>query len=273
MTTVYFRGGQQGAASVVSALVASLAGENRSEAARGVFLVIGMAALSDIQGDFVRKAKGETGEDGNRWPRLSPKTLAYGRRFGPGEQTQLKAAAGLGRANSKAPGGKSGLMTAAQLKQWRKIYASRLARFAVSMPMPEAKAKAAAIAWATLKAEGAKTKLEVYGNRPHEVLRDTGVLLNSLSVGSMSGSGYQSTRLPGGEQQIFELMENGVTVGTNVPYAASHHYGDAKRGIPARPIMPLDGQTPVAWVEGWARAGMRALSVAIEQSLNRGGVY
>ncbi len=156
-----------------------------AEIVQGVFLAIGFAALSDIHADFVRKARGDVGEDGNKWPRLSPKYLAYGRRFGPGEQSRLKAAAGLGRANSKAPGGNSGLLTASQLKRWRQIYGTRLARFAASMPLAQAKAKAAAIAWATLKAEGAKTKLEVYGNRQVEVLRDTGILLNSLSMGQM----------------------------------------------------------------------------------------
>jgi hypothetical protein len=164
------------------------------------------------------------------------------------------------------------LLTAAQLKRWRKLFAGMLARFAVQMELGEAKAKAAAIAWTIIKREGAKTKLEVYGNRPHEVLRDTGVLLNSLSVGSWSGSGqYARPRGEGGEEQIFELQDNGVTIGTNVAYAASHHYGDQKRGIPARPIMPMPGQVPQGWINGWARVGMQAVANAIELSLERGG--
>jgi len=59
--------------------------------ARGVFFALGVAALSDIKSDYVRKARGETGEDGTRWPPLSPKYLAYGRRFGKGEQNLLQA--------------------------------------------------------------------------------------------------------------------------------------------------------------------------------------
>lgn len=269
---VRFTGGRAQAARTVRSLIASLTGHERTEAAKGVFLVMGMSLLSSIQGDFVTKARGGVGEDGNRWPRLSPKTLAYSRRFGPGEKSQLKKAAGLGRANRLAPGGKDGLLTAAQLKRWRKIYAGLLARFAVRMDIGSAKAKAAAIAWATIKREGAMTKLEVFGNRPHEPLRDTGVLLNSLSVGTFSGGTYMAPRLDGGEHQIFELNDRGVTVGTNVPYAGSHNYGDKKRGVPARPFIPPPDKVPDVWLERMLGAGMGAVGEAVRQSLQRGGV-
>jgi hypothetical protein len=270
MTTVAFNGARNEAARIIRALLASLTGHARIDAARGVFLAMGIAALTEVHADFITKARGGTGADGTRWPRLSPKTLAYSRRFGPGEQAGLKREAGLGRANRLAPGGKSGLLTAAQLKEWRHIYASRLARFAATMPLSEAKAKAAAIAWAVMKQRGAKTKLEVYGNREHEVLRDTGVLANSLSVGSISGGSYQRPMVDGGEQQIFDLLENGVIVGTNVRYARAHHEG--LNGLPRRPIVPEEGRIPDQWTQRILDAGMRALAAAIEQSLHQGRV-
>lgn len=271
MAVVYFRGRRSEAIEIVANVVASLSGHRRSQVAEGVFVSVGMAALTDIKQDFVTKARGGVGADGTKWPRLSPKTLAYSRRFGPGEQSGLKKQAGLGRGNSKAPGGKSGLLNAAQLKRWRQIYGTRLARFAMSMDLAAAKAKAAAIAWATLKREGAKTKLEVFGNRPHEILRDTGILANSLSVGEMVGSTYARPNVEGGDQQIFSLLDNGVIVGTNVLYAATHHYGDSKRGIPARPIVPRDGAVPQAWQQGWAAVAMQALSDGLQRSLAIGG--
>jgi len=285
---VTFRGGRKEAARVVRSLIASLTGQARSDAARGVFLAIGVAALSEIQGDFVRKSRGGTGQDGVKWQRLSPKTLAYSRRFGPGEKAQLKRDAGLGPANRFAPGGRAsfessisstgfgsyqqntGLLTAAQMKRWRMIFATRLARFAATMPMAQAKARAAAIAWSVLKSEGAKTKLEVFGNRPHEPLRDTGVLLNSLSVGTWSGDSYVKPNMDGGEQQIFEMEYNGVTVGTNVLYARTHNEGDPKRGIPARPFIPPPDRIPGVWLDNILAAGMRAVSSAIESTLIRG---
>ena len=275
---VYFRGGRREAARIIRAMVGTLTGHGgTSELAKGVFYTLGFAALSDIQADFVRKARGGVGEDGNQWPRLSPKTLAYSRRFGPGEQSALKKAAGLGRGSNHGPGGKDGLLTKAQLKRWRQIYGTRLARLAASMPFGAAKARAASIAWAAIKAEGAKTKLEVYGNRTVEVLRDTGILLNSLSMGQLDGDGngmatYTPPSVPGGDQQVFETLQNGVIVGTNVPYAASHNYGDAKRGIPARPFIPKPDQVPQVWLERWLNAGMQAVAVAIRTSLETGGV-
>lgn len=274
---VYFRGGRREAVRIIRAMVGTLTGHGSpSDLAQGVFYSLGFAALSDIQADFVRKARGEVGEDGTRWPRLNPKTLAYSRRFGSGEQAQLKRDAGLGKANRFAPGGRSGLLTAQQLKRWRHIYGTRLARLAASMPLAEAKARAAQIAWATLKAEGAKTKLEVFGNRPHEVLRDTGILLNSLSMGQMgggqSGAIYSPPRLPGGDQQVFQTLSNGVIVGTNVPYARVHNEGNPAKGIPARRFIPRDGQVPEVWLSRWLNAGMKAVASAIRHSLLAGGV-
>lgn len=271
MSTVYLQGGKNEARRIVRALVGTLGGRaGESTTARGVFYAIGLAALSDISADFVRKARGGVGEDGSRWKRLSPKTLAYSRRFGPGEAAGLKKAAGLGRGNRLAPGGKSGLLTAAQLKRWRKIYASRLARLAATMPLRAAKARAAQIAWATLKAEGARTKLDVYGNRPHEPLRDTGILLNSLSMGQLVGDSYAKPTAPGGEQQIFESLNNGIIVGTNVPYARIHNEGDPAKGIPERRFIPKSGQVPQVWLDRWLKVGLQAVAVAIERSLARG---
>ena len=261
---VYFRGARSELRHVLLQFVRSLGGRSAEyrEFARGVFLAIGFQAVGDVQADFARKARGETGEDGVRWPRLSPKTLAYSRRFGPGEKSRLKKAAGLGRANNQR-----GLLTKAQDKRWRQIYGTRLARFAASMPLGAAKAKAAQVAWATLKAEGAKTKLEVYGNRPHEVLRDTGVLFNSLSQGELSGNGVGAGYNPP-EGQVFEIAESGVIVGTNVPYAGSHQHGDAKRGIPARPFLPR--AAPQVWLARWAEVGLTAASAALRIVLMQG---
>lgn len=270
---ITFRGGRAEAKRLIRATLASLTGSARSEVAKAVFIAVGMAALSDIHADFIRKARGQVGEDGNTWPRLSPKTLAYSRRFGPGEQAQLKRAAGLGPANRFAPGGNKGLLTAAELKRWRKYYSMHLARLAARYPLAQAKAIAAGIAWNKLKAEGAKTKLEVYGHREHEALRDTGVLANSLSVGALIGSfSYHKPHRDGGEEQIFEILDNGIIVGTNVAYASTHNEGDRKRGIPKRQFIPKENEIPDAWLERWLQAGMRALAHGIDYVMIRGEV-
>lgn len=267
------RGGRREAKRIVRSFVAMLGGSAaKTELARGVFYAVGFAALSDIHADFVRKARGGVGEDGGRWPRLSPKTLAYSRRFGPGEKAALKRGAGLGRANRLAPGGKDGLLTAAQLKRWRKIYAGTLARLAMSKPLGEAKAIAAGHAWNVLKSEGAQTKLSVFGDRPHEPLRDTGILLNSLSPGQLVGTQYNKPGSEGGEYQVFDSLQNGIIVGTNVPYARSHNEGDPKRGIPERRFIPKPDRIPRVWLERWTEVGMQAVASGLGQALQQGGV-
>jgi hypothetical protein len=264
--SVHFRGGRQLARQTAYDLAAMLTGRapDNLGLAAGVFTAVGFAALSDVKDDFVRKARGGVGEDGVQWQRLSRKYLAYQRRFGSGEKQALKAAAGLGRGNRLAPGGKKGLLTTAQLKRWRQIYGTRLSRFLLSMPEGAAKARAAQIAWATVKREGAQTMLDVYGNRQVEILRDTGVLLNSLSPGQIGGNGlatsYTKPSGPGGDEQIFHLFNSGVIVGTTVAYAAVHQHGNPSKGIPARPFLP--DNIPPAWLNRWSDVAQQAIAVA-----------
>lgn len=238
-----------------------------ADLARGVHTAIGLQALADIREDFIRKARGGLGEDGVRWPKLSPKTLAYARRFGRGEQTRLKRLAGLGRAHSRGVAGQTGLLTAAQAKRWRSLFARNLAWLAArSGSLADAKARAAQIAWATLKREGAKTKLEVFGSREVEILRDTSILLNSLSPGVI---GRDDAVYQPPQDQIFSLTGSGVIVGTNVPYASAHQRG-TKRGIPARPFLPQAG-APKAWTARWASVAANSSRTAIRLALERLG--
>jgi len=269
---VFFRGSRQEARRIVFAVRSALVGESRDSdgIAKACFIALGFAALSDIKADFVRKSRGGTGEDGVKWQPLSKKYLAYSRRFGPGEKTALKKAAGLNAGNRFAPTG-TGLLSSAQLASWRRHYAGNLGWLQKTKPLSEAKNIASAIAWNRVKAEGAKTKLEVYGNRPHEILRDTGVLLNSLSPGQIGGSGteYAKPSGEGGPEQVFTMMANGVIVGTTVKYAAVHQEGSTKGKIPARPFLPRT--TPYAWMQRWMGVLSDTLAVGLEQALSRGG--
>lgn len=255
MPRIFVRMSRSDVREQILSFVKSCAGTatEHAESAKIVHTAIGLAALGDIKTDFVRKARGETGEDGVKWPPLSPEYLAYQRRFGPGEKAQLKRAAGLGRANNQR-----GLLTAAQNRKWKNVFSFHFKRLAVSVGIAEAKARAAAIAWKILKADGAKTMLEVFGNRQVEILRDTGVLFNSLSPAYWSGDDEYTPP----EDQLFDLASNGVAVGTNVPYAGVHQHGSKKKtgkggGIPARPFLPVD-RVPDVWRKNWVAAGMRA---------------
>ena len=58
------------------------------------------------------------------------------------------------------------------------------------------------------------TLLMKYGGRQVDILRDTGLLLNSLSPGVVSA------------EQVFKVAPGTVIVGTNRKWAYCHHYGD-----------------------------------------------
>lgn len=257
MSRVYFRGTRSELVGVFRDMVASIAGRSTTyqTEARQIHMVVGLAALSDIKADFIRKARGGVGEDGVTWPPLSPKTLAYGRK--------------APKAGGLSPGGKDGFMSQEQLTQWRKLYGGALARLAMSMPLERAKGIAAARAWRIMKARGVKTKLAEYANRPHEILRDTGILLNSLSPGMVGFDGVNVSVSPptgeGGEMQVFDLQPSGVIVGTNVPYAGVHQNGSAKRKIPARPFIP--NIVPEKWLDRWSGAVLPSLTVALRQAV------
>lgn len=276
MSQVAFKGTRKDVRDVANQLADLLAGRNgQSSKLAGSFLrAIGFAALSTIKDAYVVKARGGRDEMGIQWPPLSKAYLAYGRRFGRGEQNALKRAAGLGRQHRHAPGGRKGLLTNQQLKTWRQIYARALRRLAVSMPVEEAKRIAAGHAWKVMKEEhGARTKLEVFGNRDVEILRDTGVLLNSLSPGRLTQSGYHKPSGEGGADQIFELGMASVIVGTNVAYAAAHNYGHpARPKLPRRQFLPDDeSQIPESWWQDWLEVGLGALEIASRKLFASGG--
>ena len=164
---VQFRGSRQDVTRLAHNLGSILVGDSpdQQDIAKGFLLTLGFAALTDIKDAFIIKARGGTDEMGISWPPLSKEYLAYGRRYGPGEQAALKRQAGLGRQHRRAPGGHKGLLTAAQLKLWRRIYVEYASRFMLSEPESMAKSHAAAIAW-TLRA--VRRGLRLTDRGPHK---------------------------------------------------------------------------------------------------------
>lgn len=189
---------------------------------------IGHTVLSLIQPNFNDLGRGHAGADGDKWPPLTRAYLAYGRRFGPGEQSNLKKAAGLGKNASLAPNNQKGLLTPDQLKLWKRTFTEMYAWYVMKESDKSAKAHAAAVAWIVVKKAGGKTKLEAYGNRQVQMLVDTGRLRNSLQPGELMENGpdavYSRPTGEGGQEQEFEIAEpSRVVVGSNVEYARHHH--------------------------------------------------
>ena len=190
--------------------------------ASAVMARVGVVALGHIKQAFIVKSRGGTDEAGDRWVPLSPATVAYSRTRGRGR-------GGRTRTERAREGRPSQALNSRQQARWWDLYRQGLAIYRGD------KGRAAKRAWGILKREGAVTLFERYSGRHAEILRDTGVLLNSLSPGTSPGS-------------VFQPGPGSVTIGTNVPYAAAHHSGVPGR-LPQRRLWPEPSRWPAAWWE------------------------
>lgn len=276
-STIHFRGGRQLARQLAYRLVSMTTGREPDSLgiARGVFTAIGCAALSDIKEDFVRKASGGTGEDGAKWAPLKPATIAR-RRLGPKDKQLPHIADRMQAEKDATKDARKRFAAAAKEKRKRLV-----ARLSLSMSAAEAQKRAGEIISAertaadfrlrgqiALAKQTGQRRQDVLSQRHVETLRDTGVLLNSLSPGEISGTGPAATYRPpsvdGGDSQVFSLFDSGVIVGTTVAYAKTHQEGDPSRNIPPRPLLPTRG-VPQAWLERWASVAQAALAEGAKQ--------
>lgn len=207
MATVYFRGDRKDVTAVANRLAAIVAGNRADEAGigEGFRTTLGYAALSEVKDAFIVKASGGTDEMGIRWPKLAPATIAN-RRIGNPRGTDAE-----------------------RIKERERIrkreYKIALKRYSVSLEPKEAQRRAAIVAGLKATYITGRTKVQTLGNRQVEILRDTSVLLNSLSPGEFNGSSYTPPNTEGGDEQIFRTDGGEVVVGTNVLYASTHQHG------------------------------------------------
>ena len=232
MADVVFRGTRADLYRRLLALPAVLAGKapDTDGTARKLLEALGIQALSLIKDAYVTKARGGTDAAGIKWDPLDPRTIAYGRRH-PGLNQRRKYAASKGR-------GSRPLLSAAQDKRWRQIYAAMLNKFRGDA---DASAHAAAVAWSVVKREGGQTILGKYGGAQVEIGRDTGRLLASLS--------------PGAPDNILRTTAGAVTIGTAVQYAPHFHK--------KRPIWPAN--FPPEWKAAMEQIVAEALALAVQR--------
>ncbi len=199
--------------------------------AHGLKMRIAFAFFSLIREAYIIKSRGGTDAAGISWPPLDPKYLAYGR--GPKSSR---------RGGGKSPGGRDGMMSKKQLDQWWRDYSQARAWLILQVGDVESRNRAAAIAWSKYKAKGGKTLLDAFGDRPHEILRDSGVLFNSLTPGILAGTEYQPV-----DNQVVRDEGNALSCGTNVSYAIHHQGTPDKPG--KRLLWPADGVLPDVWAD------------------------
>lgn len=210
--------GRASRASIRQALFAIPQEASAGRSSDALMTRVGMVILGRIKQAFIAKSRGGTDESGDRWAPLSPKTITYSKTRRRG---RTKTEKGRGSYPSQA-------LNAKQQSRWWDVYRRGLAMYKGD------KGHAAARAWFVLKAEGAQTLLDKYGSQQVEILRDTGLLLNSLSPGVVSS------------EQIFRIGQGEVVIGTNRKGAAAHHYGIPGR-LPQRRLWPEPSKWPSTW--------------------------
>ncbi len=211
--TVYVRGRKADvlrSVRLVSQVASGQASDVTGGMAQALLTRAGMALLGRIRKAFVDKARGGADEAGLSWPPLARSTIAYSRRH-PGV---------LWPGSKRAPYAPSWMLTEKQRKRWWALNA-------IGGP---------AYAWIISKDEGAKTLIGEYGGVQVDILRDTGLLLNSLSPGTAS------------PEQVFRTETGVAIVGTNRKWAATHHRGIPGK-LPQRRLWP----EPKTWPESWWR--------------------
>ena len=213
------------------------------QASQELMARVGMAALRRIRSAFVVKSRGGTDDCGESWQPLRKSTIAYSRRY-----------PGVPRPPVRAKDSPSWMLTEKQRKRWWTLYKtfSGVAPAGAGYHAVGAnRGWAAARAWLALRAEfgsGVKTLMSEYGDTQVDILRDTGLLLNSLSPGveTQPSGGGGAASVPQVPNQVFRVGHGEVIVGTNRKWAAAHHNGIPGR-LPQRRLWAAPGKWPRAW--------------------------
>jgi phage gpG-like protein len=240
---VTFQGTTAQAMELVAMIPAIFSGKAQAHAnaSRIMAARIGNTMLSNIKGDFQKKARGELGEDGTRW---APNAVITVKR---------KVERHLGNLKKKTPQSQAFQQRYARYLQIvgdamaaNKHLLNGLPKAAKAEMKAQIKAQAAAAAG--YFAHEYREEQGFPGTLPFsltQILRDRGPLLNSLTPGILQ----QPYTGPDADQQIFIADPGMITIGSRLRYAATHQFGDHSRHIPARPFLPAADAIPAVWWE------------------------
>jgi hypothetical protein len=212
----------------------------QSAPVRALQVRVGLTVLNKIREAFIQKAQGGADDSGLTWPPLSPFTIAYKRRHREIGRRGQVTNRWLPRSSQRASYAPSYALTPQQRDQWWRLYYNGLHK-------GMGRSHSAAAAWLIVKADGARTLMDLYGNAQVEILRDTGALLRSLTPGGVPDG--EATSPPRTRLQIFRLERGQIVLGTERPWAETHHQGVPGR-IPQRRLWPEPSAWPAAWWKG-----------------------
>lgn len=215
-----------------------------SPAAQLLLTKIGLSALGKISEAFIAKSEGGSDDTGLRWKPLQPSTIARRNRR-PGTPESRPSSA----------------LSQTQRRRWWAIYAHSLPRFGYD------KARAAALAWLILKANGAPSHLALQGQSHASILNATGDLLLSLTP-TIEPSDATTSTPPLNPFSVFRVERGSVTIGTTRKGAIYHHYGVPGR-LPQRPLWPEPSQWPARWWEDILSDAAEGVAQVIVELLKR----
>lgn len=232
---------------------------------------LGFVWYSHVKQAFDVKSKHGTDEAGDSWKPNTPEYLAYGKgpkssRMGRGSMPNNRPA-DVKNGGPLARGKGTGELNREDIRQWWAMYMQNLPLFASRMPIGQAKAAAAAIAWNYVKAHGAGTLLMRFGNREDTVLVDEGTLRRSFQPGELIEAGPTAEYRSKEENQVFEESPGRVVVGSRASTADKHHNGKGRN--PVRRLWPR--VMPATW---WTdiKEQMTAGLVRLSDLIRSGGL-
>lgn len=232
----------------VARMLAGRIPDNQSgELARGFALRLGVVTMAFLKEAYVIKARGGIDAAGERWKPLSPVTIARRMEKGrnrPITRRQQRARERVARAELEYRKAKQRILNSPTA---RKFYENADRQSAVKRKLWNLRQK---LDQAKREYQAAVGSIEI--------LRDTGRLYNSLSPG-LTGSVLKDGSL--------DVRPGAAAFGTNVKYAAKHHYGDGK--CPQRRLWPEPSRWPSSWVNELRRAAASGIRRAVEINLRR----
>lgn len=242
MQTVTFKGTTRELKSLLHSLPALISGKKPDTQGIGRMFKHAVAyyLFEQIEHAFVEKSWGGTDNLGYKWKPLKKSTIAY-RPIGPGDVRKYR----LPRNRTR------GLLTPVQNRTWKQTFYRMYKKLSQRLTDTNAKILAAKIAWAKVKAGGARTKLEVLGNRKVQILVVTKRLFESVQAGSYSSGTYTPP-----SEQLFQSGRGEIRIGSKVPYFAKQNK--------ARTIIP-----PPSRIGPWLKAAVRAAVTDITPQITR----
>jgi hypothetical protein len=168
--------------------------------------------FSQVHKSYLDRSKGHSDDTGAIWAPLAASTI--------------RRKKNLSKRHKKVHWTKTDFLKSRFIpasKAWGSVYSSHFSRLSATMGTAGAHLEATRIAWGVLRKAGLEPKVKPTQGIEVPIMIDSGRLIRSYRPGTISRSRYYPPA-----EQVFEVDDSTVTVGTMVPYAK---YAERKRPV------------------------------------------